>query len=87
MKIKELEWEDCTPTVSSNVVSRAQALGYTFEIVENCGLEPYGVVIDGDMVLAGHDEKFLFSKTRDAQEWCREWLLSRIYEVAEETEA
>lgn len=32
IKIKQLEWEDCTPTISSSVVSRAQALGYEFEI-------------------------------------------------------
>ena len=28
MRIKQLKWEDCIPTISSSVVSRAQALGY-----------------------------------------------------------
>lgn len=35
MKIKQLKWEDCTPTISSDVASRVRVLGYDIEVCLN----------------------------------------------------
>lgn len=77
MKIKELEWEDCIPTISSSVVSRAQALGYTFEISTPNG-EMFDTNINGRYMCAGD------SDAAKSKMFCQQWLEARIKEVVEE---
>lgn len=76
MKIKELKWEDCTPTVSSNVVSRAKALGYAFEIIAS-HRESFDVYINGRYMCAGSPD------TGKAKGFSQEWLEERIGEMVE----
>lgn len=86
MKIKQLEWVDCTPTVSSNVVSRAQALGYTFEVTENIyGDYVMGVslYINGTPVALDNGFVRQWALDEAAQEAAQEWLEARITEIVE----
>lgn len=76
MKIKQLVWEDCIPTISSSVVSRAQALGYTFEISASNG-EMFDTNINGRYMCAGD------SDAAKSKMFCQQWLESRIKEVVE----
>lgn len=83
MKIKQLEWEDCNPTISSSVISRAQALGYTFEIVENLD-EDGGFVLGYCLYVNGSLESIEYLHSEEAaQRVAPEWLKKRIGEMVE----
>lgn len=95
MKIKQLDWCDCIPTISSSVVSRAQALGYRFEIHqwltpvdedEDNGITSYGVVEEG----FGHIRDLygvfpeLSTSIDLAKLAAQQWLEARIIEMMED---
>ena len=95
MRIKQLKWEDCTPTISSRVVSRAQALGYTLRIYQ--WLTPVDENDENDIISYGVDVES-FGPVRDldgtfpemsasidlAKVAAQQWLEARIIEMMED---
>lgn len=88
MKIKQLVWEDCIPTISSSVVKAANMLEYYFIIYHPYSGDGFDVdefcVDVNDITATGDDGvPLVFPAAEVAQRWCQDYLEARIKEAVE----